>query len=472
MANNNDDFFGPLEEIFNSANYGRRSVNGSSDINNLSGMRGVQTKPRRTDNGLPRANNQTRNMSYKPAGMQSKSNHQVSASRKNVNLKLGRQNIGESSIRVTKRKINPLIIKVGAVAIAGVVAVVGFSNVIKNLFEKQDPVDTSKTSVSIDKDSLKKSADTSKDMSEDSKSVNDYSSKSSRYFVSNSQNMTKCEEFKQTEFGKYVKRVCIKYGQDYDLLVAQFYLESHLEHYDVLPAYYFVGSSPVTNDNGQNWFNGTGYGMTQLTVDGSVYDARVVATNELVELTNNEENAADPYTNVELGVMLWQDNQFRTFYLILESYNEAIGIKDCFTYDNIKKILNGESVDLPVADEKKCVNQIMSALGIASLDNYNHGLGNFENYILPGIFDENGNFLYDKYRQNIYDFCSTHEDSGDPKYIDNVMANFNNDEFKFYVNKLDGFATFSICRNPSECFVKFEPKDVVYSYEEDQFKMR
>ena len=140
----------------------------------------------------------------------------------------------------------------------------------------------------------------------------------------------KLSEFINSQEGQYCYHLCEDYGIDPYLFSALLMQESSLQHYDTLP-------------NGK-YYNGNGVGICQLeNPNGQEITAFNYATNETVTKINTMENACDFESNVEMGIMTFQNTLEKykgNAFLALQSYNYGKGAVDaiiCIYADEIGK---------------------------------------------------------------------------------------------------------------------------------------
>ena len=124
--------------------------------------------------------------------------------------------------------------------------------------------------------------------------------------------------------------MCEDYGIDPYLFSALLMQESSLQHYDTLP--------------GGKLYNGYGVGACQLeNPNGQKVTGFNHATGKKVTIENTMENACNFESNVEMGIMIFQNTLEKykgNIYFALQSYNYGKGAVDaiiCIYADEIGK---------------------------------------------------------------------------------------------------------------------------------------
>lgn len=269
----------------------------------------------------------------------------------------------------------------------------------------------------------------------------------------------KVDDYLQTDLGEYISLTSEKYGFDGALSMAHLYHESWGgKHIDVLPenyaslltdeegnSYVDTGAIVVPGDDGFNVFNGSNYGIGQLTLDGSVVTGENVITGEKKTMVMNMETALNVFNNIEVAMMLNQDNLNRIYYLLESEYKQCVG-------DNVE-----------IRED-----QVLNASFLSYLQCYNYGLPRmmeiYDNY---NIFDKDGTFNFDNFQQGIDDVYyhpqryfgeDTNEDTyGSNTYINSILAICPKDKVDIYISAHNRYYTFDISKSPD--------KMVDYSYE-------
>ena len=272
------------------------------------------------------------------------------------------------------------------------------------------------------------------------------------FFTKDSIGAQKVDDYLQTDLGEYISLTSEKYGFDGALSMAHLYHESWGgKHIDVLPenyaslltdeegnSYVDTGAIVVPGDDGFNVFNGSNYGIGQLTLDGSVVTGEDVITGDKKTLVMNMETALNVFNNIEIAMMLNQDNLNRIYYLLESEYKQCVG-------NNVE-----------IRED-----QVLNASFLSYLQCYNYGLPRmmeiYDNY---NIFDENGTFNFDNFQKGIDDVHdhperyfgenTTETAYGSNTYINSILAICPKENVDIYFKAHNCYYTFNISKSPDK----------------------
>lgn len=287
-------------------------------------------------------------------------------------------------------------------------------------------------------------------------------------FSKNFEAVKACKEYRNNWFGEYIVETAETYGVDPNIALAQLKHESFgFRHETVLPSRFIDQGYAIPGDDGENFFNGTGYGLGQITVpeDAQVLKAVNIINGHQDEILINEDNAVNPFTNMQIYAMLNQDNQDRLLAVIIDKYNEAIGQENCFNINNIREILSGKHLGLPF-DDQRAAKEIMNAVFNANIQCYNYGL----RVTLDCVeFSSDGYFLEGKFTEKVREEHDSRDDFGDPNYRQHVLEGVSTDTVTNYVYELSGYVTYDITKPANEMFESYtySPAPVQISWNYD-----
>ncbi len=383
--------------------------------------------------------------------------------------------------KVKSRKkilIPPGLKKALLIALAGI-GVVAIGATIANCLSKTgwvkgDPIDPPESSVvEISHEESSKEESSILETSQEETSIVEESSREEKRhegktFSKDDDAISDCQEYRNNWFGEYIVETAVKYGVDPNYALAQLRHESiGFRHETVLPAVFMNQGHAIPGDDGNNFFNGTGYGIGQITVpeEDQVLKAVDILNGNQDTILINEQNAVNESTNVQIYAMLNQDNQDRILAVLIDYYNEAIGQKDCFSIDKIKRILSGEHLGLPF-DEQRAAKEIMNAVFNANIQCYNYGLGDTLDCV---EFSSDGYFLEDKFTQNVRYKHDSRDDFGDADYRQHVLAGVSTDKVTTYVYELSGYVTYDVTKPANDMFESYTyspaPVQVAWNYD-------